>query len=540
MKLPKSSRRPRSVRMHPAVDQLELRTLMTTSSSLEETLNVQLRLGDTGAMTSLMPLMAASGATVASTTISGLYTVQGPAANMGQLAQDLSTNPAVEYAEPVQMFQILTAPNDADYVNGDQWQLNGTWGVNAPAAWNVTTGSDTVIVADVDTGLNYNLADIYDNVWLNQPEIPASVIGNLTDVENDGAITFTDLNNPVNQGAGKIEDTNGDGIITGADVLASTSVGGWVNSSAPDTQDGDTADPNDFIGWNFVNNTNNPMDDEGHGTFTAGEIGEMTNNTIGGAGLVWNTQIMPVAFLDSTGNGTDTAAAEAIDYAVNHGAKVINASWGGTGTDPTIEAAIQYADQNGVIIVAAAGNSGTDDDTTFFCSGVVLRRNIPTSSRSRPSAATAPWRPFPITASARFNSPLPGVNVYSTESERQLRHDERHVDGRAPGHGHSRPGGSRPSELDDEPGHRRGPRYRHSRPFAGGQGDHRRRRERGGRRCQHRRALRRLGHPRRLDQQQRRLVHRAVDLQRGDQPRDLSRPPRSLSPAPAASSPPPR
>ena len=197
-----------------------------------------------------------------------------------------------------------------------------------------------MIVADVDTGLNYNLPDIYDNVWLNQPEIPASVIGNLTDVYNDGVITFTDLNNSVNQGPGKIEDTNGDGIITGADVLASTSVGGWVNSSAPNTQDGDTADPNDLIGWNFVNNTNNPMDDEGHGTFTAGEIGEMTNNTIGGAGLVWNTQIMPVVFLDSSGNGTDTAAAEAIDYAVNHGAKVINASWGGTGTDPTIEAAI--------------------------------------------------------------------------------------------------------------------------------------------------------------------------------------------------------
>ena len=95
-------------------------------------------------------------------------------------------------------------------------------------------------------------------------------------------------------------------------MLASTSVGGWVNSSAPDTQDGGTADPNDFIGWSFVNGTNDPMDDEGHGSFTAGEIGEMTNNSIGGAGLVWNTQIMPVVFLDSSGSGTDTAAAEAI------------------------------------------------------------------------------------------------------------------------------------------------------------------------------------------------------------------------------------
>jgi methionine-rich copper-binding protein CopC len=75
---------------------------------------------------------------------------------------------------------------------------------------------------------------------------------------------------------------------------------------------------------------------------------------------------MPVQFLDSAGSGTDTAAAEAIEYAVNHGAKVINASWGGDGEDPTIAAAIQYADENGVIIVCAAGNNGTDDDTTFF------------------------------------------------------------------------------------------------------------------------------------------------------------------------------
>ena len=85
-------------------------------------------------------------------------------------------------------------------------------------------------------------------------------------------------------------------------------------------------------------------------------------------GVNWNTQLMPLQFLDSSGSGTDTAAAEAIDYAVNHGAKVINASWGASGMDPTIAAAIEYADQNGVIIVAAAGNNGTDDDdsSTFF------------------------------------------------------------------------------------------------------------------------------------------------------------------------------
>ncbi len=425
-----SRRRCRGQRFLLGIDQLETRTLLSlpavagptpapapssATSTAQVTFNLQLQPGSAQALSQLMPLLAAEGATVAPTTISGLYSVQAPTATMGQLAQDLSTNPAVEYADSVRTFQTLTVPNDPDYVNGDQWQLNGTWGVNAPAAWSVTTGSDGVIVADVDTGLNYNLPDIYDNVWLNQPEIPTSVIGNLTDVYKDGAITFNDLNNSVNQGSGKIEDTNGDGIITGADVLASTSVGGWVDSSAPNTQDGATANPDDFIGWNFVNNTNNPIDDQGHGTFTASEIGEMTNNTVGGAGLVWNTQLMPVEFLDSTGSGTDTAAAQAIDYAVNHGAKVINASWGGTGTDPTVEAAIKYADENGVIIVAAAGNDGADDDTTFFspASYSAQYSNVISVAAIGSNGLLASFSDYGV---GTVQLAAPGVNVYSTLS----------------------------------------------------------------------------------------------------------------------------
>jgi subtilisin family serine protease len=316
---------------------------------------------------------------------------------------------------PVRTVGLLTVPNDPDYVNGNQWQLNGTWGVNAPAAWSVTTGSDGVIVADVDSGLNYNLPDLYDNVWLNQPEIPASVVGNLADTNNDGVITFTDLNSPVNQGPGKIEDTNGDGVITGADVLAATSAGGWVNPNAPNTQDGDTAAPNDFIGWNFAANTNNPMDDLGHGTFTASVIGEVTNNAVGGAGLVWNAQIMPLKFLDSSGDGTDYAAAEAIEYAVRHGAKVINASWGSTGADPTIEAAIQYANKYGVIIVAAAGNSGTDDDTSFFSPAAYSAQypNVISVAAIGSDGTLASFSNYGVNT---VQIAAPGVNVYGTLS----------------------------------------------------------------------------------------------------------------------------
>src|SRR5262249_57982132 len=90
------------------------------------------------------------------------------------------------------------------------------------------------------------------------------------------------------------------------------------------------------------------------------------NNGIGIAGAVWNVQLMTAQFLDSSGSGSDSAGAAAIHYAVDHGATVINASWGGSGQDPTIAEAIGYAQQHNVIIVAAAGNNGSNDDTNFF------------------------------------------------------------------------------------------------------------------------------------------------------------------------------
>ncbi len=358
------------------IDQLEPRTLLSGATNVgplplpQETLDVQLLPGSVADLSQISPLIAAAGATVQATTISGLYEVQGPAASMTGLAEELSSNPGVQYADSSRTVGDLAIPNDPYFSNGEQWQLNGTWGINVPGAWTVTTGSDKVIVADTDTGVDYKLTDLYDNVWINQAEIPASVLPNLKDVYNDGVITFTDLNNSINQGPGKITATNG--VVDGSNVLAPTSSGGWADGS---TQDGDTENPDDLIGWNFSAvsatapyGTNNPIDQNGHGTFTAGEIAEVGNNGLDGTGVDWNVQLMPVQFLDSSGSGSDVAAAEAIDYAVQHGAKVINASWGGTGSDPTIADAIQYADENGVIIVCAAGNSTTDDDnsSTWF------------------------------------------------------------------------------------------------------------------------------------------------------------------------------
>ncbi len=363
-----------------AIDHLELRTLLSQSSVVGptpiaapvQTLNLVLEPSTGGSLGSLASLIAKSGASVQATGLPDSYLVQAPAAELGSLETQLAASPAVEYAAPPRTISVADSPSNPSYDNDTQWYLNGQWGINAPTAWNVTTGSTQVIVADTDTGISYNLPQLVNNLWINQAEIPASVQPDLTDTDGDGLITFADLNATVNgvainQGTGKIEPLTSGGLVTGSALLAPLSSGGWADGS---TQDGFTATPDDLIGWNFVSNTNNPLDQNGHGTFTAGEIAAVANSATVTSGADWSVQIMGVQFLDSTGSGTDTAAALAIAYAVDHGARVINASWGGAGTDPVIASAIQYADEYGVIIVAAAGNDGTDNDN----SGTFLRR----------------------------------------------------------------------------------------------------------------------------------------------------------------------
>ncbi|MHB1561204.1 MAG: S8 family serine peptidase, partial [Isosphaeraceae bacterium] len=411
------------------IDHLETRTMLSATpmpspimgpppAGTQETLNLQLQPGPAGSLAAVAPLIAADGGTVEPTTVPGLYTVQVPGIDAGPLATALAASPAVSSDAPVRMMQLQTLPNDPNFTNGQQWQLNGTWGINAPGAWTVTTGSNGVIVANTDSGVNYNYSDILPNIWLNQAEIPANVLPNLTDVDHDGVISFGDLNAVVNgvkinQGPGKIEDSDGDGIIGPADLMASTSVGGWGSSS---TQDGFTSTPGDYVGWNFANSTNTPTDmtSDGHGTFTATEIAEVGNNGLLGTGVAWTAQLMSVAFIDQSG-GTDSNASAAIHYAVDHGAKVINASWGGTGTDPVIADAINYADQHGVIIVAAAGNNGANDDTTSFvpASYSVDYPNLISVAATDNSGKLASWSNYGVKT---VQLAAPGVSVYSMNS----------------------------------------------------------------------------------------------------------------------------
>jgi subtilisin family serine protease len=274
-----------------------------------------------------------------------------------------------------------------------------------------------VVVADIDTGIDYNHPDLYQNVWINQAEIPPSRMKNLVDYNHDGYISWRDLNDPRNQGPFKITDVNGDGRIDAADILApmikdangnDTGMGGWSDGIS---EDGDTAHVDDLIGWNFVNNTNNPLDDHGHGTHTAGTIAAMGNNGVGVVGVAFNTQIMALKFLSSSGVGSDLGAAEAIEYAAAHGARVSNNSWGGSGNDPALSNAISDAGSKGEIFVAAAGNSATNTDVTpnypsaFNLSNIIAVAAIASDGSL---ASFSNYGPTTVDVGA------PGVSIYST------------------------------------------------------------------------------------------------------------------------------
>ncbi|OGO01258.1 MAG: hypothetical protein A2Y72_06450 [Chloroflexi bacterium RBG_13_53_26] len=237
----------------------------------------------------------------------------------------LSKDESVEYAEPNYVYRTCdTYPNDPGF--DELWGLDnrgqngGTRDadIDAPGAWDITTGSSDVVVAVIDTGVDYTHEDLAANMWQNPGEIPGNG-------EDD------DLN-------GHVDD------IYGIDTCT-------YEGHIPDSD---------------------PMDDEGHGTHCAGTIGAVGDNGIGVVGVNWNVRLMALKFLDSTGYGNTTDAVAAIEYIIdmkeNHGVKVkvISNSWGGLGYNQSLYNEIAAAGAADILFVAAAGNSGTDNDVSPF------------------------------------------------------------------------------------------------------------------------------------------------------------------------------
>jgi subtilisin len=236
---------------------------------------------------------------------------------------------------------------DVPSLGGNNW---GADLVKAPAAWAQGYTGRGVIVAVLDTGVDYTHPDLQNNIWRNSAEIPGNGI-----------------------------DDDGNGFID-------------------DTQ-----------GWNFADNSNNVRDANGHGTHVAGTIAG-GNNGFGVTGIAYDAQIMPVKVLNDDGVGSSNSVANGIYYAVNNGARVINLSLGGNFPNSTIENAIQYASSQGAVVVMAAGNNGFPF-TSFPASyasnwglavGAVDRNNDMANFSNRAGRNAFPY----VTA--------PGVGIYST------------------------------------------------------------------------------------------------------------------------------
>jgi len=232
-----------------------------------------------------------------------------------QALAKLKSHPAVLYAEPDYVVKAIATPDDSRY--DELWGLHNTGqtggtadaDIDAPEAWEISTGDRDVVVGVIDSGVDHSHPDLVANMWTNPGEIP-----------NDG-----------------IDNDNN----------------GYVD---------------DMHGINAITDTGDPMDDNGHGTHVAGTIGATGNNTEGVVGVNHEVSIIGCKFLSAGGSGSTADAIKCIDYFVglkNAGVNVrlTNNSWGGGGFSQALSDAIQASEDAGMLFIAAAGNDAVDNDT---------------------------------------------------------------------------------------------------------------------------------------------------------------------------------
>ena len=253
------------------------------------------------------------------TDLSKIYSIYlTPGSNADLLVNQLSADPDVEYAEQIYPDYIDVTPNDPRYPQQVHYAR-----IQAEAAWDIEQGSANVILAIIDTGVDWNHEDLAANIWTNLGEIADNSI------DDDGN--------------GYIDDVRGwDFVNVPFD---------WPADSQPmNGEDGRTAD-------------NDPDDFDGHGTHCSGIAAAVTNNSTGVAGTGWYTTIMPVrvGYTTSTGNGSIPWGYEGIVYAVDNGADIVSLSWGSNGSSNLGQDVINYAWDNGVIVIAAAGNDAVNN-----------------------------------------------------------------------------------------------------------------------------------------------------------------------------------
>jgi len=290
-----------------------------------------------------------------------------------QYLEAAATNPALEYAEPNYILHIEGFKDDAPaeklpavsefnqlwgMKNTGQNDPKGTPGkagadIGATKAWAITTGSKDIKVAVIDTGMDYNHPELKDNVFHND-----------ADCFSDGV------------------DHDGNGFV------------------------------NDCHGWNFAGvSTNDPMDDNEHGTHVSGTIG--ANGDGGGhiAGVNWHVSIMPVKFLTGEGSGTLDDAVKAIQYATKMKVNVMSNSWGGGGFSQAMMDSITEAKNAGILFVAAAGNDADDADANPHYPAAYQVDNVISVAASTNQDGLAVFSTF---GKRTVHLAAPGNEVYSS------------------------------------------------------------------------------------------------------------------------------
>lgn len=286
-----------------------------------------------------------------------------------QAIYELAQDPDVEYVEPnyyltksetqVGMLETFSAEEVESYASQTKEVLATDSEIGLAQAWQSMSGNHSQstsipIVAVIDSGLDmtHDVFQQSNSIWVNTGEIPGNGI-----------------------------DDDGNGYI------------------------------DDVNGWNFIRNTGQMFDDDGHGTHVAGIVLSVDQNIFTGTRTQAKIRIMPLKFLDGNGSGTTSAAIQAIYYAVNNGATVLNNSWGGSNYSSALHDAVAFSYERGVSFIAAAGNSSQNNDFQPMYPASYDVPNVISVGATNSSNYLASFSNFGV-STVHLGSP--GTNVNST------------------------------------------------------------------------------------------------------------------------------